>query len=141
MLKILLPADGSDNSSQAITDFIHLLDWYKEKPELHLLNVQHPLDGNVSLFINQSDIKRYHQEEGLKSLQNARNLLDQAGIAYQYHITVGDPAEMIVCFADEKHYDQIVMGPRGKGNIQGLLLGSVTNKVMQLSNIPVLLVK
>ncbi|MCE7913585.1 MAG: universal stress protein [Nitrosomonas sp. PRO4] len=141
MLKILLPVDGSDNSTKAITDFIRLLDWYKEKPELHLLNVQYPLSGNVSLFINQADIKQYHQEEGLKSLQNTRALLDQAGIAYQYHITVGDPAEMIVRFAAEKQYDQIVMGPRGKGNIQGLLLGSVTNKVMQLSNIPVLLVK
>jgi nucleotide-binding universal stress UspA family protein len=141
MLKILLPIDGSDNSNQAVTDFIPLLDWYKEKPELHLLNVQYPLDGNVSLFINQTDIKQYHQEEGLKSLQNARNLLDQAGIVYQYHVTVGDSAEMIVRFADEKHYDQIVMGPRGKGDIQGLILGSVTNKVMQLSNIPVLLVK
>ena len=141
MLKILLPVDGSDNSSKAVTDFIRLLDWYKEKPEIHLLNVQHVLNGNVSLFINQADIKQYHQEEGLKSLQNTRDLLAQAGIAYQYHITVGDPAEMIVRFAAEKHYDQIVMGPRGKGNIQGLLLGSVTNKVMQLSSIPVLLVK
>lgn len=141
MLKILLPVDGSDNSSKAVTDFIHLLDWYKEKPEIHLLNVQYALDGNVSLFINQGDIKQYHQEEGLKSLQNTRDLLAQAGIAYQYHITVGDPAEMIVRFAAEKHYDLIVMGPRGKGSIQSLLLGSVTNKVMQLSNIPVLLVK
>ena len=141
MLKILLPVDGSDNSSKSVTDFIRLLDGYKEKPEIHLLNVQYPLDGNVSLFINQADIKQYHQEEGLKCLQNTRDLLDQAGIAYQYHITVGDPAEMIVRFAVEKHYDQIVMGPRGKGNIQGLLLGSVTNKVMQLSSIPVLLVK
>lgn len=141
MLKILLPVDGSDHSSQAVTDFIRLLDWYKGKPELHLLSVQHPLDGNVSLFINQADIKQYHQEEGLKSLQNARDLLAQAGIACEYHITVGDAAEMIVRFAAEKHYDQIVMGPRGKGNIQGMLLGSVTNKVIQLSNIPVLLVK
>lgn len=141
MLKILLPVDGSDNSNKAVADFIHLLDWYKEKPEIHLLNVQHPLDGNISLFINQTNIKQYHQEEGLKSLQKARDLLDQAGVIYQYHITVGDPAEMIVRFTAEKHYDQIVMGPRGKGNIQGLLLGSVTNKVMQLSNIPVLLVK
>lgn len=141
MLKILLPVDGSDNSSKSVADFIRLLDGYKEKPEIHLLNVQYPLDGNVSLFINQADIKQYHQEEGLKCLQNTRDLLDQAGIAYQYHITVGDPAEMIVRFAVEKHYDQIVMGPRGKGNIQGLLLGSVTNKVMQLSSIPVLLVK
>lgn len=141
MLKILLPVDGSDNSNKAVADFIQLLDWYKEKPEIHLLNVQHPLDGNISLFINQTNIKQYHQEEGLKSLQKARDLLDQAGVIYQYHITVGDPAEMIVRFTAEKDYDQIVMGPRGKGNIQGLLLGSVTNKVMQLSNIPVLLVK
>lgn len=141
MLKILLPVDGSENSSKTVTDFIQLLDWYKEKPEIHLLNVQYPLDGNVSLFINQTDIKQYHQEEALKSLQNPRDLLDQAGIAYQYHIIVGDPAEMIVRFATEKQYDQIIMGPRGKGGIQGLLLGSVTNKVMQLSNIPVLLLK
>lgn len=141
MLKILLPVDGSENSSKTVADFIQLLDWYKEKPEFHLLNVQYPLDGNVSLFINQTDIKQYHQEEALKSLQNTRDLLDQAGIAYQYHIIVGDPAEMIVRFATEKQYDQIIMGPRGKGGITGLLLGSVTNKVMQLSNIPVLLVK
>jgi len=141
MLKILLPVDGSENSSKTVADFIQLLDWYKEKPEFHLLNVQYPLDGNVSSFINQADIKQYHQEEGLKNLQNTRDLLDQAGISYQYHILVGDPAEMIVRFATEKQYDQIIMGPRGKGGIKGLLLGSVTNKVMQLSDIPVLLVK
>jgi len=141
MLKILLPVDGSENSSKTVADFIQLLGWYKEKPEFHLLNVQYPLDGNVSLFVNKTDIKQYHQEEGLKSLQNTRDLLDQAGIPYQYHIIVGDPAEMIVRFATEKQYDQIIMGPRGKGGIKGLLLGSVTNKVMQLSDIPVLLVK
>lgn len=141
MLKILLPVDGSENASKTVADFIPLLDWYQEKPELHLLNVQYPLDGNVSLFINQSDIKQYHQEEGLNSLQSSRDLLDRLGIAYQYHIVVGDPAEMIVRFASEKQLDQIVMGPRGKGGIQSLLLGSVTSKVMQLAKTPVLLVK
>ncbi len=141
MLKILLPVDGSDNSNKTVSEFIQLLDWYKEKPELHLLNVQYPLDGNVSLFINQTDIKQYHQDEGLKSLQSARDLLDQAGVSYQHHITVGDPAQMIVRFAVEKQYYQIVMGPRGKGSIQGMLLGSVTSKVMQLSSLPVLLVR
>lgn len=141
MLKVLLPVDGSECSKKAVADFIQLLDWYKEIPEFHLLNVQYPLDGNVSLFINQADIKQYHQEEGLKNLHEARGILDQAGIAYQFHITVGDPAEMIVRFATEKQYDLIVMGPRGRGGLKGLLLGSVTSKVMQLSQIPVLLVK
>lgn len=141
MLKILLPVDGSDNAGKAVADFIALLEWYKEKPELHLLNVQYSLHGNVSLFINQADIKQYHQEEGLKELQDTRALLDQAGVAYHYHIVVGDPAEMIVRFASEKQFDQIVMGPRGAGGIQGLLLGSVTSKVMQLARTPVLLMK
>lgn len=141
MLKILLPVDGSDYANKAITGFIALLGWYKEKPELHLLNVQYPLRGNVALFINQTDIKQYHQEEGQKELQSTCALLDQAGVAYQYHIVVGDPAEMIVRFASEKQCDQIVMGPRGAGGIQGLLLGSVTSKVMQLAKTPVLLIK
>lgn len=141
MLKILLPVDGSDNSDKAVADFISMINWYKEPPEVHLLTVQTPLSGNISSYISATDIKQYHQEEGLKSFENARKLLDQAGIPYQYHITVGDPAEMIVRFATEQKYDQIVMGPRGKGNIEGLLLGSVTNKVMQSALIPVLLVK
>ncbi len=141
MLKILLPVDGSDNAGKAVADFIALLEWYKEKPELHLLNVQYSLHGNVSLFINQADIKQYHQEEGLRELQDTRALLDQAGIAYQHHIVVGDPAETIVRFASEEQFDQIVMGPRGKSGIQGLLLGSVTSKVMQLAKTPVLLMK
>ena len=141
MLKILLPVDGSDNSDKAVVDFMSMINWYKEPPEVHLLTVQTPLSGNISSYISATDIKQYHQEEGLKSLENARKLLNQAGVSYQYHITVGDPAEMIVRFATEQKYDQIVMGPRGKGNIEGLLLGSVTNKVMQSALIPVLLVK
>jgi nucleotide-binding universal stress UspA family protein len=141
MLKVLMPVDGSEHSNQAVIDSIQLLNWYKETPEIHLLNIQFPLDGNVSLFINQADIKQYHQEEGLKRLQCARDLLDKAGIAYQFHIMVGDPAEIIVQFATEKPFDLIMMGPRGQGAIKNLLLGSVTNKVMQLSTSPVLLVK
>ena len=141
MLKILLPVDGSDNSDKAVANFISMINWYKEPLEVHLLTVQTPLSGNISSYISATDIKQYHQEEGLKSLENARKLLNQAGVSCQYHITVGDPAEMIVRFATEQKYDQIVMGPRGKGNIEGLLLGSVTNKVMQSALIPVLLVK
>lgn len=141
MLKILLPVDGSAACNKAIAHFIQLLKWYKEVPEIHLLNVQSPLHGDISMFINQENIKQYHQEEGLKDLKPARDLLDQAGIAYQYHIIVGDAAKMIVQFATEKQCDQIVIGPRGLGTVQGLLLGSVASKLIHLSPIPVLLIK
>ncbi|SCY18854.1 Nucleotide-binding universal stress protein, UspA family [Nitrosospira sp. Nl5] len=141
MLKFLLPVDGSDTSNRAVAEFIKLLDWYREKPEIHLLNVQFPQRGNVALFIDKESIDLYHREEGMKGLQAARRLLDRAGIACGFHITVGNPEEMIVRYAKEIACDQIVIGPRGFGAVRGLLLGSVASKVMQLSTVPVLLIK
>jgi nucleotide-binding universal stress UspA family protein len=141
MLVFLLPVDGSETSNQAVAKFINLLDWYKEKPQLHLLNVQFPQRGNVSLFIDKESLDQYHQEEGLKALESSRKLLASAGIDCEFHILVGSPEEMIVRYAQEMGCDQIIMGPRGLGIVKGLFLGSVANKVMELSAIPVLLVK
>lgn len=141
MLKMLLPIDGSTACNNAVSQFIELLGWYKEAPEIHLLNVQFPFHGDVSLFVDQESIKQYHLDEGLKDLNKARELLDQAGIAYQYHVVVGDAAKMIVQFATEHACDQIVIGPRGLGTVQGLLLGSIASKLIHLSPIPILLIK
>ncbi|SEN14644.1 universal stress protein [Nitrosomonas marina] len=141
MLKILLPIDGSDNSSKAVKKMVEMMNWYKAVPEIHLLNVQFPLDGNVSLFISQDDIKQYHQEEGTKCLQKAVQLLDQEQIKYSYHITIGDPAMMIEQFAANLNCDLVIISARGHGAIKNLLLGSVVSKVIQLSSTPVLLVK
>jgi nucleotide-binding universal stress UspA family protein len=141
MLKMLLPVDGSDASGRAVAEFVQRLDWYRERPEIHLLNVRIPLHGDIAMFISKEEISHYYQEEGLKDLQQARNLLDQAGIAYQHHVVVGEPVTMIVQCAVEMQCDQIVIGPRGLGAIKGLLLGSVASKLVQLSTVPILLLK
>lgn len=141
MMKILMPVDGSAASDKAVEDFIQLLGWYKEAPEIHLLNVQLPLHGDITMFIDKETIQQYHQEGGMKKLEKARELMNQAGLSCQFHIVVGEPAETIVQFAKERSFDQIVVGPRGLGTVKSLLLGSVASKLMQLSTIPVLLVK
>jgi nucleotide-binding universal stress UspA family protein len=141
MLKFLLAVDGSEISNKAVFNFIKLLDWYKEIPEIHLLNVQYPLHGNAPILIDKSSINEYHQEKGMKELQASCKIMDKAGVPYHFHITVGDPAEMILRYGTEKQCDQIIIGPRKLGAVKGLLLGSVTSKVMQLSKIPVLLIK
>jgi nucleotide-binding universal stress UspA family protein len=141
MLRFLVPVDGSDNSGNAIEKFIELLAWYKELPQIHLLNVQLPQRGNVPLLVDKESIDWYHREKGMKALKSARASLDHNGIAHQYHIAVGNPAETITRYAKEIDCDQIVIGPRGMGVMRGLLLGSVTAQVMHLSTIPVLLIK
>jgi len=141
MLKMLLPVDGSEASARAIEEFVKRLDWYREKPEIHLLNVRMPLTGNVSMFVSKEEIGDYYREEGLRNLQQARDYLEEKGVAYRHHVVVGEVVDMILQFADEIKCDQIVIGPRGLGAVKGLLLGSVASKLIQLSMIPILLLK
>ena len=79
MLKFLLPVDGSDTSNKAVAGFIKLLDWYKEVPEIHLLNVQFPQRGNVNWFIDKESINLYHQEEGMKVVASRTGVTGSGG--------------------------------------------------------------
>jgi nucleotide-binding universal stress UspA family protein len=56
-------------------------------------------------------------------------------------IEVGDPAERIVACAKDQGADLIAMGRRGLGDAAGLLLGSVSHKVVYLAECPCLTVK
>ena len=141
-MKILIPVDGSANAQRAVDYVIGNIATLKEPPQLLLLNVQwNVAAGNVKLFINQQTIDDYYREQGMAALQAARAALDAAGLPYQFHISIGMPAEAIVQYAHEQKIDQIAMGRQGQGGLQALLLGSVVNKVLHLADCPVLLVK
>lgn len=143
MRKVLVPVDGSPSAQRAIDYMIEKRARYRDTAEfeVHLLNVQHAFPGDVSMFVDHEEIKQYHHDEGIKCLQSARDALDRAGVPYLYHIGVGDPAEIIAHYAHEKQCDQIIMGTRGHGRVIGMLMGSVANKVLHLSDVPVLFVK
>ena len=141
-MKILIPVDGSANAQRAVDYVISHIAALKETPQLLLLNVQWNVAmGNVKMFINQETINDYYREQGMAALQSARAALDSAALPYQYHISIGTPAEAIARYAHEQIVDQIVMGRLGQGGLQSLLLGSVVNKVLHLTSCPVLLVK
>ncbi len=141
-MKLLIPLDGSTQAQRAVDYVISHPDMFREIPQLLLLNVQWKVaTGNVKLFISQDTINDYYREQGLAALKPARDALDAAQIPYQYHISVGTPAESITQYAREQQVDQIVMCRQGEGGLQMLLLGSVVAKVLHLAECPVLLVK
>ncbi|MBI4938567.1 MAG: universal stress protein [Nitrosomonadales bacterium] len=141
-MKILVPVDGSGGAARAVDHVIAAASLLKEAPQIFLLNVQWNIaSGNVKLFINQETINGYYREQGMAALAQARRKLDDAGLAYTYHISVGTPAEAIVQYAKEQQVDQITMGAQGEGTLSALLLGSVVNKVTHLATVPVLVVK
>lgn len=141
MQKILLAVDGSDTSLRAANHVAKRAAAAKEDYQILLVNVQYPLHGSVSSFIDGGQIKQYHQEEGMKALAAAQEALTTAGATYSHHLFVGEPAEVITRFAREQGCDEIVIGTRGLSGIGSLFMGSVATKVIHLADMPVLLVK
>lgn len=138
MLRILIPIDGSENSLRAVRFLIKKAALFREPLDIHLLNAQHPFPGTIRGV--QREAQKEHHDEGLRMLAGARKLLDDAGVRYEHHIIVGEAPWVISQFVTDHGIDQVVMGARGLGTVAGLLLGSVTTKVLHLVPVPVLLV-
>jgi len=141
MFRILVAVDGSESSDRAVAHLLKKLGWYREKAEVHLLNVQAALPGAVARFVASDQIEGFHREQGEAALASARAILDGGSVDYVTHIGVGEPAEVIALYAKEKAVHQIVMGTRGLGGVAGMVMGSVTTKVLGLTDIPVLLIR
>lgn len=139
-MKALVPVDGSENALRALRHAIKMAQ-DGALDELHILNVQPPVGGDVSTFVGSTTVKDYHREEAEKALASAKKLLDEAKIAYKAHITVGTPGECIAEIAKRHKVDKIIMGTRGLGSLGGLLLGSVATDVIKRADVPVTLVK
>ncbi|MDD3883422.1 MAG: universal stress protein [Gallionella sp.] len=141
-MKLLIPVDGSDNALRALKLAVEEAGALQTRPEILLLNVQwNVAAGNVKLFIDQETINDYYREQGETALKAAREAVEAAGLPYRYHISIGTPAEAIARYAAEENVDRIVMGRQGQGGLQSLLLGSVANRLLHLTDKPILLVK
>ena len=143
MKRVLLPIDGSECALRGVALLISKRALYlsPDDLEIHLVNVQTPFSHDVSRFVSHEQTLAFHREESEQALRGACALLDAAGARYICHLEVGKVAEVITGLAKSLQCDQIVMGTHGRGALKELLLGSITLKVLQLSEIPVLLVK
>jgi YjbE family integral membrane protein len=141
--RVLLAVDGSEGAGHAVRRLLALRDDLRQGAalEVHLINVQRPLSGDVSRFVPGQTLEDYHRELGEKALAPARALLDGAGLAHLDHQRVGDPGPTIAEVAREAGCDLIVMGTRGLGSHSAALLGSVAQSAVEHSSVPVLLVK
>ncbi|TAL77505.1 MAG: universal stress protein [Burkholderiaceae bacterium] len=141
MRTILVPVDGSEYSVRALSTALSIFG--QGTPlRVYVITVQMPIvSGNVTRFFSAEDIKAYYEEEGQKALAPVKHLIAQAGDMCTEEVLVGPVAETINEYSQEHGCDHIVMGTRGLGRVSGLVLGSVTTKVISLATIPVTLVK
>ena len=142
-MKILVAVDGSAHSLDAVRMAIEHVRLYREKPEIELVFVHAALPQlpRMGMVVSNEQVQRYYQEEGAAALSAAKRLLDSSGLAYAEHILVGAAAESIAQHANSACCSLIVLATRGMGATANLLLGSVVTRVLQISAVPVLVVR
>ena len=72
---------------------------------------------------------------------DAKKELEESGIPFEGVLVRGEPAEEIIAFAERRKVDLIVMGKRGHGLLEKVVVGSETAKVLRGSHVPVLAAK
>jgi YjbE family integral membrane protein len=108
--------------------------------EIHLLNVQAPFSRHIGQWVSRRAADDFHRERAEVSLAPARALLDRRGIPYAVHIRTGDRAAVIAAEAKRLECDHIVMSTARKNSLTRMLEDSTTNRVLELTSVPVELV-
>ena len=136
-MKILVAVDGSPISTKAVKYAITLVRQFAEPPKLTLFYADAPLLNAAAIKLGASALKEYHDGNVQFATKTARTALNRAHVAFEEEHVVAIPADAIVKFAQKGKFDMIIMGSRGRSGLSGLLLGSVTSKVIANCEIPV----
>jgi len=144
-MHILFATDGSDSAGVA-AELIAGLTW----PDDLAVDVVHVIPGTAELFdgtwpaiaLGEADqIERVLHAEAQRVVEEAVTRLDAPGRTVRTTVRVGRAAALIADEAGRFHADLVVMGSRGLGGLQSLLLGSVSNEVVDRSPAPVLIAR
>lgn len=137
---IMIAVDGSNESLQAVREALGLIE-RGLRAEIALVNVQEPA-SLLQLATQDSDaIAAAAVDAGEHLMSEAAALLDAAGVGYSMEVVLGEPGTVLVDMAEQLNADMVIMGARGMGALQSVIVGSVSKAVITHCSKPVLVVR
>ena len=143
--KILYPTDFSDVSKIAI-EYIRQLkeSGVEEILVLHVIDERDVQFSYLYLFDEYSgdkDLKQTLKDEATKKMVEIKDQLKNCGFKITSGIEFGVPFKEILKAEQKEDISMIIIGSHGKSNVEEMLLGSVSEKVVRKCKKPVLVVK
>ena len=140
-MKILLPVDGSPYTKKALAFLVTHEQLCGPDDELVVLHVQVPMPHRVKTMVGASAVNNYHEQEALRVLAPIEKFLDRHQLHYKARWVLGSAAHEIVKASEKEGAHMIVMGTHGHGLLGRAMMGSVAQRVVTDSPVPVLLVR
>ena len=143
---ILIPTDGSRESHEAAAHAVALAKAVGAKvvgffaaPPATPVVYRNSLPAG---FAQPEEHARMIEKTAAKHLDFIARAAKKAGVPFEgMHVTNDYPADAILAAAKKKKCDLIVMATHGKGGLRGVFIGSVTQKVLNQSKVPVLVLR
>jgi nucleotide-binding universal stress UspA family protein len=140
---ILVPTDGSEHSVHAAQLAFRLAQLHRARVTLLYVvdeQVVEELD-RLSAHDHSIDGREDLHAQGLQYLAFLENLARNCGLEVNVEVREGEPYEEIVALAGAAAVELIVIGHVGRRGPRRVLIGSVTERVMEFAACPVLVVK
>ncbi len=134
--KIVLATDGSAHSDAALGRALHFAAACKGK--LWAISV---VDVYPEFYAEAPEVVEKMEQKSVAILDGVKGRAWSAGVEVETVVLRGNAADEITAFANEKKAGAIFMGTRGRSGVRRIIMGSVTEKVIGLTEMPVLVAK
>ena len=137
---ILVPTDGSEGTDKAAEHALDIAEKYDATAHVvYVVNTS--AYSTLPADSNWESITAALEDEGKEATGEIVERMHDADVDAVPSVEEGIPHKTILEYADNNDIDLIVMGTHGKSGLDRLLLGSVTEKVVRASEVPVLTVR
>ena len=140
-MKILFAADGSTFTKKALTFLVNNQALIGEGDELVVVHVQDVISAQIERKLGSAEVTAYQAKQADAVFKPIMKFLDKRATKYRCVWLVGGAASQIIAASKRERVQMIVMGAHGHGLLSRMFMGSVAQKVLVESEIPVLLIK
>ena len=141
--EILVPIDGSEPSLEAVRMALRIIGLCPACKMTVLYVIDKLVLNELVRFSarNDKEVEAEMEEQGRRYLDLARKEAARQNVTAECQTHKGDPFEEIVAAANSLHADLIIMGHTGRRGTTRVLIGSVTERVLDYAPCPVLVMK
>ncbi|ELY61096.1 universal stress protein [Natronolimnohabitans innermongolicus] len=136
--QIVVPFDDSPHSRKALEYAIETFP-HGEITALHVVDPTNRYMYGDSVA-NEAIFER-KQKRGEELLERAHELARDRGVDIETELETGAPARVVNTYAHSHDVDHVVMGSHGRSGVGRILLGSVAERVVRRSSVPVTILR
>jgi nucleotide-binding universal stress UspA family protein len=139
--KILFPVDLSESSARIVPFVQSMAARYEAR--LHLIFVARVFDYFTSMYVPHPSVSQFEKEviEGAeKRLYEFADEFFKDTAATKTKVMAGDPSEEILKYIGDNAIDLVIMGTHGRKGLDRVIFGSVAERVVKTSPVPVMVV-